>query len=270
VDEDDDVGSDTTISWFPSTRSATRVLVEPMDQSSPLRQPERLRLDEQVASVIADAIIDGRYQPGTLLPPERELADQLGVNRTSLRQGLARLEQMGLIEARQGTGNLVCDPAGLTTPAVVEALIRRLGPDLLVEMLDVRQALGPLIGRLAVERAGDDDVDALRGALDRVDAARSAAQRQAADLDFFKLLVHATHNRALSLLFRWVESAYGGRAHELTAAFESGDAVVAGLTGILDAVTARNGAEAEQAVESYLHDSAARMVEAYVRALAPS
>jgi DNA-binding FadR family transcriptional regulator len=52
-----------------------------MNQSSELRQPERLRLDEQVASAIADAIIDGRYRPGTLLPPERELADQLGVNR---------------------------------------------------------------------------------------------------------------------------------------------------------------------------------------------
>ena len=241
-----------------------------MNQSSELRQPERLRLDEQVASAIADAIIDGRYRPGTLLPPERELADQLGVNRTSLRQGLARLEQMGLIETRQGSGNLVCDPTGLTDPAVVEALIRRLGPDLLVEMLDVRQALGPLIGRLAVERAVDDDVDALRDALGRVDAAGSAAERQAADLEFFKLLVHATHNRALSLLFRWVEAAYGGRTHELTPAFEPGGAVLDGLTGILDAVTARDEVEAEAAVESYLRDSAARMVEAYIDGLPPS
>ena len=241
-----------------------------MNQSSELRQPERLRLDEQVASAIADAIIDGRYRPGTLLPPERELADQLGVNRTSLRQGLARLEQMGLIETRQGSGNLVCDPTGLTDPAVVEALIRRLGPDLLVEMLDVRQALGPLIGRLAVERAVGDDVEALRDALGRVGAARSAPARQAADLEFFKLLVHATHNRALSLLFRWVEAAYGGRTHELTPAFERGGAVLEGLTAILDAVTARDVAVAEAAVESYLRDSAARMVEAYIDGLPPS
>ena len=241
-----------------------------MNQSSELRQPERLRLDEQVASAIAGAIIDGRYRPGTLLPPERELADQLGVNRTSLRQGLARLEQMGLIETRQGSGNLVCDPTGLTDPAVVEALIRRLGPDLLVEMLDVRQALGPLIGRLAVERAVGDDVEALRDALGRVGAARSAPARQAADLEFFKLLVHATHNRALSLLFRWVEAAYGGRTHELTPAFERGGAVLEGLTAILDAVTARDEAEAEAAVESYLRDSAARMVEAYIDGLPPS
>ncbi len=236
-----------------------------MTPLSELRKPRRLRLDEQVASAIADAIIDGVYLPGSRLPPERDLVDLLGVNRTSLRQGLARLEQMGLIETRQGSGNVVCDPAGLADPAVVEALVRRLGPDLLVEMLDVRQALGPLIGRLAVEEARSDDLDALSEALRGVEAATSVAERQAADLAFFALLIHATHNRALSLLFRWVESAYGGRTHELTPALEPAAAVLEGLTAILDAVTARRTADAEHAVESYLRDSAARMVEAYLR-----
>ncbi len=236
-----------------------------MNQSSPLRQPRRLRLDEQVATAIADAIIDGDFQPGSLLPPERELADQLGVNRTSLRQGLARLEQMGLIEARQGSGNLVCDPAGLVDPAVVEALVRRLGPDLLVEMLDVRQALGPLIGRLAVERARPEDLDALCDALNGVEEAESASERQVGDLAFFAALIHATHNRGLSLLFRWVESVYGGRTHELTPALEPAAAVVEGLTAIVTAVSERDEAEAEQAIESYLRDSAERMVDAYLR-----
>lgn len=240
-----------------------------MNQSSALRQPERLRLDEQVASAIADAIIDGIYPPGSLLPPERELAEHLGVNRTSLRQGLARLEQMGLIEARQGSGNLVRDPAGLADPAVIEALVRRLGPELLIEMLDVRQGLGPLIGRLAVQHAQPADLEALNLALHAVEAGPTATERQEADLAFFALLIHATHNRALSLLFRWVESAYGGRTHELTASFDDAAPVVAGLAAIVAAVAARHEAEAEHAVETYLRDSAARMMDAYVRALPP-
>lgn len=235
-----------------------------MNQSSELRKPQRLRLDEQVASTIADAIIDGVYKPGSRLPPERDLVELLGVNRTSLRQGLARLEQMGLIETRQGSGNVVCDPVGLADPAVVEALVGRLGPELLVEMFEVRQALGPLIGRLAVEHALSEDLGALRDALRRVEVAGSASERQAADLDFFALLIHATHNRAMSLLFRWVESAYGSRAHELTPAFESAEVVIEGLTAIYEAVSASNGVDAEHAVESYLRDSGARMVEAYL------
>ncbi|WP_197502472.1 FadR/GntR family transcriptional regulator, partial [Mycobacterium scrofulaceum] len=92
-----------------------------MNQSSPLRPPDRQRVDEQIAASITDAILDGAFPPGTALPPERDLAEQLGVNRTSLRQGLARLQEMGLIEARHGSGNVVTDPHGLTHPAVVEA-----------------------------------------------------------------------------------------------------------------------------------------------------
>ena len=95
-----------------------------MNQSSLIQPPDRQRVDEQIAASIADAILDGAFPPGSTLPPERELAEQLGVNRTSLRQGLARLQQMGLIEARHGSGNVVCDPEALTHPAVVEALVR--------------------------------------------------------------------------------------------------------------------------------------------------
>ena len=138
-----------------------------MNQSSPLPPLDRQRIDEQIAASIADAILDGAFPPGSALPPERELAEQLGVNRTSLRQGLARLQQMGLIEARHGSGNVVRDPQGLTHPAVVEALVRRLGPEFLVELLEVRAALGPLIGRLAAGRRAPEDADALRAALRR-------------------------------------------------------------------------------------------------------
>ena len=61
-----------------------------------LTPPERIALDEQIASTIIEAVLDGRLAVGEPLPAERELAEQLAVNRTSLRQALARLEQIGL------------------------------------------------------------------------------------------------------------------------------------------------------------------------------
>ncbi|BBY22945.1 FadR/GntR family transcriptional regulator [Mycobacterium stomatepiae] len=234
-----------------------------MNQSNALQPPDRQRVDEQITASIADAILDGAFPPGTALPPERELAEQLGVNRTSLRQGLARLQQMGLIETRHGSGNVVRDPQELTHPAVVEALIRRLGPEFLVELLEVRAALGPLIGRLAAQRSQPEDDDALRGALAAVRDAGSAEERQAADLAYFQVLIHGTRNRALGLLYRWVDHAFGGREHELTRAYDDPEPVVTDLRAITEAVLARDAAAAAAAVEAYLLASALRMVAAY-------
>ena len=236
-----------------------------MNQSSVLQPPDRQRLDEQIAASIADAILDGVFPPGSTLPPERELAEQLDVNRTSLRQALARLQQMGLIEARQGSGNMVRDPEGLTHPAVVEALVRKLGPEFLVELLEIRAALGPLIGRLAAQRSAPEDVEALRAALTAVQAADSAAARQGADLAYFRVLIHSGRNRALGLLYRWVEHAFGGREHELTGAYDDAAPVVADLGAITEAVSARDAAAAGAAVAAYLHASALRMVLSYKR-----
>ncbi|MCV7075611.1 FadR/GntR family transcriptional regulator [Mycobacterium szulgai] len=237
-----------------------------MNQSTPIPPPDRQRVDEQIATSLADAILDGVFPPGSALPPERELAEQLGVNRTSLRQGLARLQQMGLIEVRHGSGSVVCDPEGLTHPAVVEALVRKLGPDFLVELFEIRAALGPLIGRLAAARSKPEDAEALRAALAAVGEADTAAARQAADVAYFRVLIHSTRNRALGLLYRWVEHAFGGREHELTGAYADAEPVVADLRAITDAVLARDADTAAATVEAYLNASALRMVMAYTTA----
>ncbi|MHA7664123.1 FadR/GntR family transcriptional regulator [Mycolicibacterium sp. HS_4_1] len=231
-----------------------------MNQSSPLSQPNRQRVDEQIATSITEAVLDGAFPPGSALPPERELAEQLGVNRTSLRQALARLQHMGLIEARQGSGNVVRDPGTLTHPAMVEALVRRLGPDFLLELLEIREVLGAYIGRVAAERGTPEDFSALRSALAAVEAADSASARQAADLAYFAVLIHATGNRALALMYRWVETAFGGREHELTAAYEHAAAVVRDLVTITDAIEARDSDKAAAAVEAYTRASGTRML----------
>jgi DNA-binding FadR family transcriptional regulator len=161
---------------------------------------------------------------------------------------------------------VVRDPQGLTHPAVVEALVHKLGPDFLVELLELRAAFGAFIGRLAAERASPDDARALQAALAAVRSADTAEARQEADLAFFRVLVHATRNRALGLLYRWVEHAFGGREHELTPAYRDADAVVAELQAITAAVVAHDAPGASATVEAYLGASALRMVESYKEA----
>jgi DNA-binding FadR family transcriptional regulator len=113
-----------------------------------------------------------------------------------------------------------------------------------------------------------EDAEALRAALAEVQQADTAAARQAADLAYFRVLIHSTRNRALGLLYRWVEHAFGGREHQLTGAYDDPELVVADLRAITDAVLACDAAAAAAAVEAYLRASALRMVESYNQAVA--
>src|SRR3954468_24509935 len=62
------------------------------------------RLYQQVASTIEREITEGRYQPGQRLASERDLAEELGVSRPTLRRAVIALEMRGLLESRQGSG----------------------------------------------------------------------------------------------------------------------------------------------------------------------
>src|SRR5262247_902747 len=73
----------------------------------PFRAPARRRLHEDVAEQLRDAIFDGRFAPGGKLPPERELAEEFRVNRTSIREAIKVLEGLGLVTVRQGDGATV-------------------------------------------------------------------------------------------------------------------------------------------------------------------
>ena len=241
-----------------------------MNQSSPIRPPDRQRVDEQIAASIADAILDGVFAPGSTLPPERDLAEQLGVNRTSLRQGLARLQQMGLIEARQGSGNLVRDPEGLTHPAVVEALVRKLGPEFLVELLEIRAALGPAIGRLAAERHTPEDAEALRAALAAVQEADSGPGAPGRGPRLLPC-PHPQHPQprvgvAVSLGRARLRRPRA-RAHRGLRRRRAGGGRPARGSPRLS--LKRDAAGAAAAVEAYLRASALRMVECYRRGAEP-
>jgi DNA-binding FadR family transcriptional regulator len=230
-----------------------------------LTPPARTTLDEQIAATIIEAVLDGRLPVGEPLPAERELAEQLSVNRTSLRQALARLEQIGLVRSRQGSGTVVQDPTTLTDAAIVRQLANQIGPDLVGELIEVRSGLGALIGRLAARRADGDDLVALRAAFAEVAAATDATARLQADLTFFSVLITSARNRPLAGLIRWVESTYGVAPESFAAAFDDALAVTSGLNVVLDAVERGDEDAAARAVEAYFEASGHRLVAAATR-----
>jgi len=65
---------------------------------------KRTRLSEQIAEQIQQIIVQGHLQAGDRLPPERELAEQLGVSRTVVREATKVLEERGLVKIVTGSG----------------------------------------------------------------------------------------------------------------------------------------------------------------------
>ncbi|HZD65391.1 MAG TPA: GntR family transcriptional regulator, partial [Acidimicrobiales bacterium] len=79
--------------------------IEP--SSAELRPPQRVRLYEELERQLRQYIRDAGLRPGDRFPTERELADQLAVSRTSVRQAIVSLQVQGLVEVRHGDGMYV-------------------------------------------------------------------------------------------------------------------------------------------------------------------
>ena len=171
----------------------------------PFRAPARRRLHEDVAAQLRDAILDGRFPTGTKLPPERELAAEFDVNRTSVREAIKVLEGLGLVSVRQGDG--------ATVRPLVDASLEVLGPmifhggrielALVAEMGEVLRPMLLEMGRLAIERSRPADLAAIRELRDvAADSSRPRRARYLALHDLLVVLADMTRNRIWQMLGR--------------------------------------------------------------------
>ncbi len=172
---------------------------------------KRIRIADQVAAAIRDANVGGRYDPGDSLPAERDLAEQFGVNRSSVREAIRRLESWGLVVVRHGGGTRVADFLASANLHILPFLLAPKGEldvDLLRDLLDLRVMIVTWTEARAADRAGPVDADALAEVLERLDQTDDIAQRQEIDFEFFERLVAMTDNRVLILLIHAVRRVY--------------------------------------------------------------
>jgi len=111
---------------------------------------------ERVENRLITAIVDGEFPINSTLPPERELAQRLGVTRPTLREALQRLARDGWIEIHHGKSTRVRDYWHEGNLAVLGTIARHqdhVPPDFVPNLLQVRELLAPAYARLAVKRA---------------------------------------------------------------------------------------------------------------------
>ncbi|MGA9275950.1 FadR/GntR family transcriptional regulator, partial [Ilumatobacter sp.] len=144
-------------------------------------------------------ILDGSLAPGTLLPPEHDLAEQLGVTRPTVREAMRSLESAGLIERGPRRRMAVTAPnKSVVTNAMHEAIV--LHGISYRELWEVQSAIEPLAARLAATNVTADLLERLRTNLDTTaNCLDDPAALAEADVEFHDLVAEASHNHALLL-----------------------------------------------------------------------
>jgi DNA-binding FadR family transcriptional regulator len=163
----------------------------------PLQSVDSRRLYRQIADQIAALIEKGEYRAGERLPPERDLARQLGVSRPSVREALIALEVEGYVEVRVGSGVYALGPHPASGSPVLPA---DSGP---FELIRARWLIESECASLAARSATRAQVRAVEDALDQMQAQRDKGTMPLASDRLFHLrIAEASGNSALALVVK--------------------------------------------------------------------
>ena len=220
----------------------------------PFQSIEPRRLYRQIADQIRDLIRRGEYTAGSRLPPERDLARQLGVSRPSVREALIALEVEGLVEVRIGSGIYVRTHDGDADAGAAEAAA---GP---FELLRARYVIEAECAALAAKSAKRAQVQAIADALDEMDHEMAAGREPLpGDRMFHLRIAEATGNGALVAVVKMLwEERTGPLYKQLEDHYDSPALWEAAMTehrAVLKAIAARDADGARAAMQRHLNQA---------------
>ncbi len=152
------------------------------------------RLADKVAGQLKKAIINGVFRIGERLPSERELSEQMGVSRPSVRAALHELEVLGMVETVHGGGTIVKNLTDQPVRKAIEAVLEE-DPGKVVELTEVRAFMEAWAARQAAKNRTPEDLEAIRSHLDAMERDfESGDVRSEADSGFHAEIAAASHN----------------------------------------------------------------------------
>lgn len=212
----------------------------------------RTTLTTSVFEQLISYVIHNKWNAGERVPPERELCQQLGIARTSLREVLKAMELIGMLESRTGDGTFVCSRTEFLSRPLLWALT---GTDHaeLHDIMEARLLLELNLAGLAAERARREDLEKIEATLhamkERIATGDSIVD---CDIDFHLAIAEAAHNEILSnavqllrnLLRQWISLTYLSKEARLK--------VLRAHKEIYSAIEARDGEKARKALQEHL------------------
>ena len=216
----------------------------------PPRRPAEL-----AESRLIDALLDGQFPTQSTLPPERELAVQLGVTRPTLREALQRLARDGWIEIRHGRATRVRDYWNEGSLGVLGAISRHidhLPKDFVPNLLSLRLVLAPAYTRLAVEHFPRDIAELLESYSQLPEDADTFA---AADWHLHRALTIASGNPVFTLILNTFSDLYHTMARRYFAAPQARQASRAFYGNLAAAARIGDSRSAEQVAARAMRES---------------
>ncbi len=164
-----------------------------MKSTSSLQPIAQESLNQTIISRLTQFVWDDLHE-GERLPSEKELAEQLRVGRSSLREALRALVATGLVEVRRGSGYFVTKSAGSQLRAPMEFGLFRERQSI-AEVIEARSVIELAMVDLIVDRISDEEVNLAADALEEMKKSGSDVNRLlAADVRFHQILYRSTHN----------------------------------------------------------------------------
>jgi len=213
----------------------------------------RNKVYEEVARQIRDHILD-HLKPGDVLPPERELAQKLGVSRGSVRDAIRSLELIGLLEPRQGMGTIVREPSAdvLVSPLAAVLVQKR---KLVGELLDVRKIIEPPLASRAALHATAVQIAEMEQVLERqTEKVRRGEMSTEEDSEFHYLIALASDNSVvLRIVDVLMDLLRGTRERSLQTGGRA-EYSLAGHRRVLAALKKHDPAASEAAMRQHLEE----------------
>jgi GntR family transcriptional repressor for pyruvate dehydrogenase complex len=214
------------------------------------------RVAEEIVQQLRTLILKGEYAVGDKLPPERKLAEELGVNRASLREAIKALEHMGLVKTRQGDGTRVLDFMQTAGVELISHLIPGDGTPnvtVMMDVMDFRRWFGRESARLAAERAAPEDIKRLEELAEKsADPSIDPSELLKLDFEFYVTLTHAAKNAVMKLLINTMRPAVMNFAPFFAQFNPPPQSVRKHQRDIIKAIREKDGESAAKAADGYL------------------
>jgi GntR family transcriptional repressor for pyruvate dehydrogenase complex len=160
-----------------------------------------MALTDEAITKLRNMIQSGELPPGSRLPPENQLATQMGLSRSGVREAVKVLESARVLEVRRGDGTFVTSLAPRLLLEGVGFAVELLQGETLLEVMEVRRLLEPAATGVAALRISEAELDEVAQLLDRMRKARDDAEElMQADVAFHHTVISSTGNETLTSL----------------------------------------------------------------------